>query len=220
MGCSLRQVAFLTLAYFSSSLMWAQVIEFESNGLHYKTLTRSGVTIMMAELPSQVRKYAVIQVAISNGSPSTRTFKPEDFHFEGADGTVIPALEARIVVGEFLAKASRNDVIQLVSTYETGLYGMSRFKSTNGYEQRREAALAEVNSARLKAAAAASAIAFAPTRLVPGESTDGAIFFPNLGKPLTQGKIVATPGTERFEFEIGGLTHPGELQHREKHENP
>ena len=69
----------------------------------------------------------------------------------------VPATAARVVVQQFLDKGGRNDVIRLVGTYEVGLYGMSRFQSTSGYEQRRQAALAEVSSSRLKAAAAASA---------------------------------------------------------------
>ena len=47
----------------------AQIIEFESGGLKYKTLTHNGVTIMFASLPTHVREYAILQVAISNGSP-------------------------------------------------------------------------------------------------------------------------------------------------------
>ena len=35
----------------------AQVIDFESNGLHYKTLTRNGITVMFASLPVHIRDY-------------------------------------------------------------------------------------------------------------------------------------------------------------------
>jgi hypothetical protein len=192
----------------------AQPIEFESGGLRYQTMSQGGLTIMFAQLPVQVRDYVVLQVAVSNGSPSARTVKPEDFRFERADGTVLPASPARNVVLGFLQRAGRNDVIRLVSTYELGLYGLSRFQSTNGYEQRRQAALAEVSSSRLKAAAAASAIVLVQTKLNPGESTDGAVFFAAAGRPLGPGKLVATPGVERFEFEVGGDRHPGELIRR------
>lgn len=188
-----------------------QAIEFESNGLKYQTLTRDGVTIMFAPLPAQVRDYVVLQVAVSNGSPSSRTIKGEDFRFIRADGSVIQATPAPYVVQQFLDKGGRNDVIKLVGTYEMSLYGLSRFQSTNGYEQRRQAALAEVSSSKLKAAAAASAIVFVTTKLTPGESTDGAIFFPTQGLPLGAGKLVTMVGTSRFEFEVGGFKHPGEL---------
>ena len=43
----------------------AQVIEFESGGLKYQTLTKNGLTIMVAALPSHVREYSILQVAIS-----------------------------------------------------------------------------------------------------------------------------------------------------------
>ena len=46
----------------------AQVIEFESRGLKYQTLTRSGVTIMFAPLASHLREYTILQIAVSNGS--------------------------------------------------------------------------------------------------------------------------------------------------------
>jgi hypothetical protein len=192
----------------------AQVIEFDSAGLKYLTQTKSGVTLMFAELPTIVREYTVMQVAVSNGSPSTRTIKPEDFRFQKADGTMLAATPARTVVNGFLEKGGRNDVIRLVSTYETGLYGLSRFRSTSGYESRRQQALAEVGSTKLKAAAAASAIVFVQTKLTPGASTDGAVFFMTYGKPMGAGKLIVTPGAERFEFEVGGEKHPGELKIR------
>jgi hypothetical protein len=90
--------------------------------------------------------------------------------------------------------------VKLVTTYETSIYGNNRFKSTNGYEQRRQSALAEVSSAKIKAAAAASAISFVQTRLAPGQSTDGAIFYPNSGKVLGAGKLVVKAAGAVFEF--------------------
>jgi hypothetical protein len=191
-----------------------QAIEFDSGGLKYQTLTREGLTIMWAELPSQLRDFTVLQIAVSNGSPSTRTVKPEDFRLETQGLPVIPAIPARDVVQGFLQRGGRSDVVKLVSTYELGLYGLSRFNSTSGYEQRRQAALAEVDSTRLKAAAAASAIVLVATKLKPGESTDGAVFFRTQGRSIGPGKLVATPGSERFEFPIGGDRHPGELTKR------
>lgn len=192
----------------------AQAIEFESGGLHYQTLTRAGVTIMFAELPVQIREYAVVQVAVSNGSPSGRTIKVEDFRFIRPDGTVLRATPAPDVVEEFLEKGNRNDVIKLISTYELGLYGLGRFRSTNGYEVRRRNAQAELYGQRLKAAAAASAISFVTTRLKPAESTDGAIFFPTQGKPIGVGKLVVNVGAEVFEYEVGGDHAPGQLKIR------
>ncbi|MGH9612531.1 MAG: hypothetical protein ACRD4P_05575 [Bryobacteraceae bacterium] len=178
----------------------AQVIDFESNGLHYKTMTKGGLTVMFAVLPSHVRSYAILQVSVSNGSPISWTVRPEDFHFDRADGNVLTASDARMVIDSLIEKASRGDVIRLVTAYEAGLYGNTRLRSSDGYEERRRAAMAEMTNGKLKAAAAASAIAFVPTKLMPGQSTDGAIFFSNGGKPLGQGRLLVHAGAEDFDF--------------------
>jgi len=180
---------------------YAQVIEFESGGLHYQTLTRNGVTVMWAKLPVQLREYTIFQVAVSNGSPVSWTIKPEDFSFQKKDGAIVPAVPARTVVNDFMTRGGRNDVIKLVTLYEQGLYGMTRFRSTNGYEVRRQAALAEVSSTRLKSAAAASAIVFVQTKLASGQSTDGAIFFATPGHSLTPGKLIVRAAGEVFIFD-------------------
>ncbi|HWZ30466.1 MAG TPA: hypothetical protein VNX18_04000 [Bryobacteraceae bacterium] len=179
-----------------------QIIEFESAGLKYKTMTHNGVTIMFAALPTHVRDYAILQVAISNGSPVSWAIKPEDFKFERPDGQVMPALAARTVVDTLMEKAGRNDVIRIIGAYEAALYGNTQVHSTNGYETRRQNALAEMGSGKLKAAAAASAIALVTTKLLPGQSTDGAIFYPNQGKPLGPGQLVVTAAGETFTFPI------------------
>ena len=132
----------------------AQVIEFDSNGLRYKTLTRAGVTVMFATLPVHIRDYSVLQVAVSNGSLVSWNIKPEDFNFQRSDGEMLQASNAQDVVLSFIKHSGRSDVIKLVSTYENGLYGNIHMRLTNGYEARRQNALAEVSSARLKAGAA------------------------------------------------------------------
>jgi hypothetical protein len=53
---------------------------------------------------------------------------------------------------------------------------------------------------KLKAAAAASAIAMVQTRLSPGESADGAIFFATDGKPLGAGRLIVRTNTDVFSF--------------------
>src|SRR6266436_2639717 len=187
----------------------AQIIDFDSGGLKYKTLTHNGVTIMFATLPRHVRDYAILQVAISNGSPVSWAIRPEDFRFEKSDGQTIRALPARTVVDTLMEKAGRGDVIKLVSAYEAGLYGNAKLRSTNGYESRRQNALAEIGSTRLKAAAAASAIALVTTKLAPGQSTDGAIFYPNQGKPLGAGQLVVKAAGETFVFPVEAEPHGG-----------
>jgi hypothetical protein len=197
----MRSFAAAILTALIAAASPAQVIEFESNGLRYLTLTRNGMTIMFAHLPVQVRGYSVLQVAISNGSSSTWSVRPEDFVFQRADESKVRATPAHRVVGEFLQHGGRADVVKLVTAYESGLYGVQKIKATNGYEQRRQSAMAELTSTRLKAAAAASAIVMVPVRMKPGESTDGAIFYPTSGKPLGAGRLLVSAAGTVFEFE-------------------
>ncbi|HEY1182618.1 MAG TPA: hypothetical protein VGE89_00440 [Bryobacteraceae bacterium] len=176
----------------------AQVIQFDSNGLHYQTLTRSGVTIMFAHLPAHLHEYSIIQVEISNGSAGPYVIRPEDFSIEYPDGAVVHGTPAHDIIEMLMQKGSGSDVVKLVTTYEAGLYGNPHFKSTNGYEARRQGALA-VSSTRLRAAATASALALVRTRLEQGESTDGAVFFAE-SKPLTGGKLIVRTNTDVFQF--------------------
>ena len=179
-----------------------QIIDFESGGLRYKAMTRGGVTVMFSMLPLHIRDYAVIQVAISNGAPVSWTVKPEDCSFEKADGEMIHAQSARAVIGKLIEKASRGDVIKLVTAYEASLFNNTQIHSTNGYEERRQNAFAEVGSTKLKAAAAASAIALVTTKLPPGQSTDGAVFYPSQGKPLGSGRVIINTAGETFVFPV------------------
>ena len=199
---------FCWLLALAAVALQAQIIDFESNGLHYKTLTKGGVTVMFAYLPSHLKEYTIVQVSISNGSPISWMIKPEDFSYRLQDGAVAPASPALAVVNALLSKVSRHDVIKLVTTYEAGIYGNVNFQSTNGYESRRQSALADGGSNRLKAGAAASAIALVPTKLLSGQSTDGAVFFPNTGKPFGAGTITAHVAGEVFEFPTEGEPIP------------
>jgi hypothetical protein len=176
-----------------------QVIEFESNGLKYQTLTRSGVTVMYAAMPHNLHEYATIQVAVANGSGAPYVIKPEDFYFVRTDGVVLRASPARTVVSMLSQKATGSDVVRLINSYESAVSGNARIRSTNGFESRRQAALA-MGSTKLKAMATASALAMAQTRLAPGESTDGAVFFLNEGKPLGPGHLVVRTNTDVFDF--------------------
>ncbi len=194
-ACLLALLAWLTAG------AWSQVIEFESGGLQYQTLTRGGVTVMFAHLPTQVRRYGIVQVAVTNGSAEPCAVRPVDFRFEYGSGNIVYAVPAGHVINQLVRNASGNDVIKLVTTYEMGLYGMQRSQSSNGYEQRRQSALAVVSSKRLKAAAAASAIALVETELQPGESTDGAIFYPIVNRPEGDSILRVTTAGQEFEFD-------------------
>ena len=119
------------------------------------------------------------------------------------------ALPAATVVQQMMDHASRGDVIQLITAYEAALYGNTRMHSTNGYEERRQNAQAELGGGKLRAAAAASAIAFVASKLLPGQSTDGAIFFLNGGKPLGAGKLtVNAAGYFEFPVELEAHARP------------
>jgi hypothetical protein len=197
----LRLAAILFLAVFPIAKVHGQVLEFESGGLKYKALTRGGVTIMFAPLPTRVLGYTILQVAISNGSPVSWSFKPEDFRFERDDGQRIQAVSAGTVVKQLLDHASRGDVGRLISAYEAALFGNAHVRSTSGYESRRQDYLA-LGSTKLKAASAASAIALVTTKLSSGQSTDGAVFYPSKGKPLGAGKLIVEAAAETFEFPV------------------
>ena len=177
-----------------------QAIEFENGGLKYQTLTRKGVTVMFTRMASHLHDYAMWQVAVSNGSDVYWTIKPEDFSYQRTDGKVIQAVPARDIVEQMLERGSHADMVKLITSYEGALYGIPHMKISNGYEQRRQNAMAEGVSAKFKAAAAASAVVLVPARVGPGQSTDGAIFIPGASHQVTNGKIVVHSGGEVFEF--------------------
>ena len=185
----------------------AQVIEFEQNGLKYQTLTKSGVTVMFAILPSHLHEFAIMQVAVSNGAQGPYMIRPEDFTYVRGEGASIRAAAARDVILMLEQRGNGSDAIKLVTTYENSIAGNAHLKSTNGYEQRRQAAIA-MGSVRLKAAAAASALCMVQTKLAPGESTDGVVFFPTEGKALGPGRLIVRTNTDVFEFNAAGPSAP------------
>ena len=197
---SLPAFTILSLAVSGMLTASAQVIEFENEGLKYQSLTRKGITVMCARLPVQLKEFALVQIAISNGSDMYATLKPEDFAFTRADGRVITAESADSVVTTIMNHGVHSDLVKLVSTYETAIYGIPNMKLANGYQKRRDAALGEGASAKFQAAAAASAIALTESRVAPGQTTDGAVFFPMEGKTFPPGRVVVHSGGEVWEF--------------------
>lgn len=178
-------------------------IIFESKGMEYEALTKEGITVMFAALPPHVKEYSIVQVTVTNGSLVSWTVRSSDFSFARQDGTQLQPVSADEVVESLLEKASRNDVIKLQLLYEDSIYALSNFRSTNGYEKRREAAMAQFVNRGFTAAAAASAITLAPVRLKPGDSTDGAVFFENRTKEKTlgAGRFIAHTCGQTFIFE-------------------
>lgn len=198
---SVAALAALLCAGLFTGGCYAQVIEFESGGLKYKALSRDGITVMFAPLPAHIHDYVVLQVSISNGSKIAWAVKPEDFRFERSDGQLIPASSAESVIHILSERGSHGDVVKLMATYEAGVYGLPAH-STNGYESRRLNSMADGGGNKIRAAAAASAIALVTTKLLPGQSTDGAVFYPTQGKPLGAGKLIVTTAGEHFEFPV------------------
>jgi hypothetical protein len=174
--------------------------------LEYEALTKEGITVMFASLPPHIKDFNIIQVTVTNGSPVSWTVKPADFSFVRQDGTVFNSVSADQVVESMLEKAGRNDVIKLQLLYEDSIYALSNFRSTNGYEQRREAAMAQFVNRGFKAAAAASAITMVATKLKAGDSTDGAVFFENRTKEkvLGAGRVIARTCGQVFIFQTYG----------------
>jgi hypothetical protein len=178
-------------------------IEFVSHGMDYEALTREGITVMFAHLPPHIKEFSIVQITVTNGSPVSWTVKPSDFSFIRQDGTVLEAVSADEVVASLLQRSSRTDVIKLQMLYEDSIYALANFRSTNGYEQRREAAYAQFVNKGFRAAVAASAITLVSTKLKSGDSTDGAVFFMNRTKTkiLGAGRLIAHTCGQIFEFQ-------------------
>jgi len=181
--------------------VFGQVIEYEANGLKYQTLSRKGLTVIVTRMPNHVAGFGLFQISISNGSDIYWTVQPEDFSYIKQDIS-LTAISAGQVVDVLLDKGTHSDVVKLVTSYENLLYGIPHMRSTNGYEQRRQGAMSLGINAKLKAAATASAIALAQTRLAAGQSTDGSIFIPLTHdlKTLSGGHLVFRANGETFEF--------------------
>src|ERR1039457_5077803 len=99
----------------------SQVIEFGTTGLKDQSISKSGLTIIFATLPQLLHDYAILQVAVSNGSQAPYIIRPEDFTYVRLDRSVIRASAARVVVEVLEQKGSGSDVIKLVTSYENSI---------------------------------------------------------------------------------------------------
>lgn len=183
-----------------------QTLEFESGGLKYQAVTKSGLTVMIAPLHERILGYSIIHVAVSNGSVEPQVVLPEKFQFQGA-AKPIQAISARAVVTDVLNRASRGDVGRLVGIYEAALFGNSNLELRYGYEARRKDAMA-IGGTKMRAAAAAAAIVLGSSQLEPGASIDGAVFIPSKNKPLGAGKLTLQAAGETFEFTLAAAPVP------------
>ncbi len=193
-GCAILGICTALLAQ-------PQILEFESGGLKYQALTKGGMTVMVAPLPTRILGYSIVQVAVTNGSGETRVVLPEKFRFQPAAGKAIQALSANAVVKDVLDRAGRNDVGRLIGVYEAALFGNTNLELRFGYEARRKDAMA-IGGGSMKAAAAAAAVILGSSKLEPGQANDGAVFLPTSNKPLGAGMLVLEAGDERYEFTI------------------
>lgn len=198
----MRGLASFAIAWaLAGALPGQTTLEFESGGLQYLAQTRAGVTIMVAPLPARILGYAIVQVAISNGSVEPCEVRPENFQYLRTASPPVQALSARAVVNDVMNRAGRADVGRLISVYEAALYGNNRLELKYGYEARRKDALA-MGGTRKSAAAAAAAIVLGARELLPGATMDGAVFFPTSNRPMGAGQLVVEAAGERFEFKV------------------
>jgi hypothetical protein len=197
---------FLLATVWSLAAAGQPALEFESGGLRYQALTRAGVTVMVAPLPTRVLGHAILQVAITNGSSEARPIRPDKFLFQSTSADrPAPALTARAVVNEVLHHASRGDVGRLVGVYEAALFGTPNLELRHGYEARRKDAMA-IGGTRMRAAAAAAAIVLGESKLGPGQATDGAVFLPSSAKAQNGGILTFQIAEEQFEFRLAPVT--------------
>ncbi len=163
---------------------------------------------MVAPLPSRILGYAIVQVAISNGSVEPSEIQPEKFQFVRQAAKPIQALSARAVVGDVMNRAGRDDVGRLIGVYEAALYGNTHLALQHGYEARRKDAMG-IGQTRKSAGAAAAAIVLGASELQPGATVDGAVFFPTSNRPLGAGQLIFEVGGLQFEFTVAPVPPPG-----------
>ncbi len=204
----MRGLASIAIACVFTAVLGAQALEFESGGLKYQALTRGGVTVMVAPLPTRILGYSIIQVAISNGSVEPAPIEPEKFQFVGVTNKPVKALSARAVVGDVMNRAGRDDVGRLIGVYEAALYGNTHLELQHGYEARRKDAMG-IGQTRKSAGAAAAAIVLGANEIKPGVTVDGAVFFPISNRPLGAGKLTFEAAGQQFEYTIAAFQPPG-----------
>ena len=192
-----HRILALTVCLLTFAPLHAQVIEFRSNGLNYQALTKRGMTVMYARMPITTGRYFVLQVALSNGSADIWEVLARDFFFETTDGHTVRAASEQAVVDDFFRNAGRTEMLELQTVYEKALYNNEHIRSNNGYEQRRQSALA-FGPKGLKAAAAAS------SKSAP---LDSRVWRPVSGVPAGRGGQSPDPGAR--EREPARIPHPG-----------
>jgi len=157
-------------------------IEVPYRGLEYSMLSKDGVTVMIAPLDLSILKYSAAHVWITNGSSRTVQVSPQVFTARArSPRQPQPAnyagVSAALVVNEALKHARFGDIMALIRAYERNLYGFKNPQALNHYQQRKQIAMAEGGSRRMRAAATVSALVLPKTEVPPGEFREGTVFF-------------------------------------------
>ncbi len=172
----------LTLLLCLAGVVSAQSIEFPYRGLDYSMTSKGGITVMVAPLSLSLLNYSAAHVWVTNGSKRTIRVEPQFFAARArplkqpAAGDY-QAVSDNVVVGQVMNRARLGDILTLVRAYERNLYGFKNDDAINYYQARKQMALAEGGSRKLRAAAMVSAIVLPKTDVPPGEFREGTVFF-------------------------------------------
>ena len=160
-----------------------QAIEVPYRGLDYAMLSKGGVTVMIAPLDLSILNYSAAHVWITNGSSRSIQVGPQFFTAKARSPkqpqpVELAGLSEGLVVREALRRARFGDIMSLVRAYERNLYGFKNPQAVNYYQERKQIAMAEGGSRRMRAAATVSALVLQKTEIPPGEFREGTVFFP------------------------------------------
>lgn len=183
----------------------AQTIDVPYRGLEYSMLSKEGVTVMVAPLELSILDYSAAHVWITNGSSRAISVGPQVFTARARSPKHPQPAEFRglsdgLVVREVLKRARFGDIMSLVRAYERNLYGFKNPQAVNYYQARKQIAMAEGGSRRMRAAATVSALVLQKTEIPPGEFREGTVFFPTGDKKSEFLEFSAWLGNLAFLF--------------------
>lgn len=178
-------LAFLILP--SAISLPAQVIDVPYRGLDYLMLSKNGITVMIAPLDLNILHYSAAHVWITNGSTDRIEVEPEQFvararTLRSPQPAAYRAVHDGNVVSAVLRGANFGDIMALVRAYERNLFGFRNNDAISFYQNRKQVALAEGGSRRMRAAATVSALVLHKTEVPPGEFREGTVFFDTTGR--------------------------------------
>lgn len=169
-------------------------IEVPYKGRTFSMASRDGVTVMIAPLERTILDYSTAQVWISNNTARSLPIAPQGFTATVESGATSAAAQDTMVLNDIRRHSSGRDIEELVRAYESMLLGLPDEKAMGYYEQRKRAALS--SGGKQRAAIMANVIILPETRLRPGETIDGTLFFHQPGK--------VHPKVIRFTADLAG----------------